>query len=199
MNQLNGSIPSSLLEKSQNGFLTLRIEGNPYLCQNGTSCKVTPSSKKKITTPVIVILCIVPVTIVLVVILIICRLKRQAQNEGFSNQAKEHRHDTLQLENRQFTYMELKNITNNFQKVLGKGGFGTVFYGCLEDGTEVAVKMRSQGSSQGTDQFLAEAQHLTRVHHRTLVSMVGYCNDGDYLALVYEYMAQGTLQDHLRG
>lgn len=188
-----------------------RIEGNPYLCENGTSCKVTPSSKKKkITTPVIVILCIVPVTIVLMVILIICRLKRQGklsysktlaivtskfnsdmviikrtlssdpisepafdvvmlnlkgsrkgtsvkpQNEGFSNQVKDHRHDPLQLENRQFTYMELKNITNNFQKVLGKGGFGTVFYGCLEDGTEVAVKMRSQASSQGTDQFLAE-------------------------------------------
>ncbi|CAL9135094.1 unnamed protein product [Musa textilis] len=208
-NQLNGSIPSALLEKSQNGFLTLRLEGNPYLCENGTSCKVTPSSKKKkITTPVIVILCIVPVTIVLVVILIICRLKRQGsrkgttvkpQNEGFSNQVKDHRHDPLQFENRQFTYTELKNITNNFQKVLGKGGFGTVFYGCLEDGTEVAVKMRSQTSSQGTDQFLAEAQHLTRVHHRTLVSMVGYCNDGDYLALVYEYMAQGTLQDHLQG
>ncbi|CAD5166812.1 unnamed protein product [Musa acuminata subsp. malaccensis] len=210
-NQLNGSIPSALLERSQNGFLTLRIEGNPYLCENGTSCKVTPSSKKKkITTPVIVILCIVPVTIVLMVILIICRLKRQGklsynktlaipQNEVFSNQVKDHRHDPLQLENRQFTYMELKNITNNFQKVLGKGGFGTVFYGCLEDGTEVAVKMRSQASSQGTDQFLAEAQHLTRVHHRTLVSMVGYCNDGDYLALVYEYMAQGTLQDHLQG
>ncbi|CAL9039648.1 unnamed protein product [Musa banksii] len=111
------------------------------------------------------------------------------QNEG-----------TLQLENRKFTYIQLQKITNNFERTLGKGGFGTVYYGRLEDGTEVAVKMLSQTSSQGTKEFLAEVQHLTRVHHKNLVSMVGYCKDGgDHLALVYEYMSQGTLKDHLRG
>lgn len=47
--------------------------------------------------------------------------------------------------------------------------------------------------------LLSQAQHLTRVHHRNLVSLVGYCNDKNRLALVYEFMPQGTLQDHLRG
>ncbi|RWV94336.1 hypothetical protein GW17_00043136 [Ensete ventricosum] len=108
------------------------------------------------------------------------------QNEG-----------TLQLENRKFTYIQLQKITNNFGRTLGKGGFGMVYYGQLEDGTEVAVKMLSQTSSQGMKEFLAE--HLTRVHHKNLVSMIGYCKDGDHLALVYEYMSQGTLKDHLRG
>ncbi|WOL14611.1 hypothetical protein Cni_G23391 [Canna indica] len=209
-NQLNGSIPSVLLEKSQNGFLTLRLDGNRHLCENGTSCKVTPTSeKKKIATAVIVILCVVIPVIILVVIVILWRVRRlqgsrggtsvNPQNGGFHKPANQNHQDPLQLENRQFTYVEIKNITNNFQKIIGKGGFGSVFHGCLEDGIQVAVKMLSQSSSQGAKEFLAEAQHLTRVHHRNLVSLVGYCNDGGYLGLVYEYMSQGTLQEQLQG
>lgn len=78
------------------------------------------------------------------------------QNQVFSNQAKDRYHDSLRLENRQFTYMELKNITNNFEKVLGEGGFAIVYHGCLEDGTQVAVKMQSQSPSHGAKEFLAE-------------------------------------------
>ncbi|XP_042465198.1 putative leucine-rich repeat receptor-like serine/threonine-protein kinase At2g19230 [Zingiber officinale] len=60
-NQLNGSIPSNLLEMAQNGLLTLRLDENPHLCNNGTSCNVMPApKKKKISIPVIVILCIFP-------------------------------------------------------------------------------------------------------------------------------------------
>lgn len=77
-------------------------------------------------------------------------------NQVSSNQVKGQHHDSLDLEIRQFTYLELKNITNNFKKILGEGGFGIVFYGCLEDGTQVAVKMQSQTASQGAKEFLAE-------------------------------------------
>ncbi|GJM89508.1 hypothetical protein PR202_ga05709 [Eleusine coracana subsp. coracana] len=106
---------------------------------------------------------------------------------------------SLQLENRQFTFHELKDITNNFQRTLGEGGFGKVYDGFLEDGTQVAVKLRSQSSNQGVKEFLAEAQILSRIHHKNLVSMVGYCKDGQYMALVYEYMPEGTLQEHIAG
>ncbi|OEL26035.1 Receptor-like protein kinase [Dichanthelium oligosanthes] len=106
---------------------------------------------------------------------------------------------SLQLENRRFTYKELEMITNNFQRVLGQGGFGKVYDGFLEDGTQVAVKLRSESSNQGVKEFLAEAQTLTRIHHKNLVSMVGYCKDGEYMALVYEYMSEGTLQEHVLG
>lgn len=65
--------------------------------------------------------------------------------------------DHLQnTENRRFTYKELEKFTNNFQRSIGKGGFGLVYYGRLEDNTEVAVKMRSESSSHGLDEFLAE-------------------------------------------
>ncbi|CAL9768373.1 unnamed protein product [Musa acuminata subsp. burmannicoides] len=200
-NQLEGSVPSALLAKSQNGSIALRIEGNPNICIDTTSCKAKPKSsrKRKIAVLTIIISCIVPVIIPLLVVVILCIVrKQQASKRGTTEKLQNE--GTLQLENRKFTYIQLQKITNNFERTLGKGGFGTVYYGRLEDGTEVAVKMLSQTSSQGTKEFLAEVQHLTRVHHKNLVSMVGYCKDGgDHLALVYEYMSQGTLKDHLRG
>jgi hypothetical protein len=67
---------------------------------------------------------------------------------------------SLQLENRRFTYNELVVITNNFERVLGQGGFGKVYNGFLEDGTQVAVKMRSQTSNQGVREFLAEVEFM---------------------------------------
>ncbi|KAK1630301.1 hypothetical protein QYE76_004616 [Lolium multiflorum] len=102
-------------------------------------------------------------------------------------------------ENRQFTYKELEKFTNKFERSIGQGGFGLVYYGRLEDDTEVAVKMRSETSSHGLDEFLAEVNSLTKVHHRNLVSLVGYCWEKDHLALVYEYMSRGCLSDLLRG
>jgi hypothetical protein len=62
------------------------------------------------------------------------------------------------LESRRFSYKELEMITNNFQQVLGQGGFGYVYSGFLEDGTQVAVKLRSHSSSQGVKEFLAEVK-----------------------------------------
>lgn len=68
----------------------------------------------------------------------------------------EHAQSSLQLQNRRFTYNELQAITNNFEHVLGKGGFGKIYSGFLEDGTQVAVKLGSQTSNQGVKEFHAE-------------------------------------------
>ncbi|WZZ65182.1 hypothetical protein YC2023_076552 [Brassica napus] len=89
-------------------------------------------------------------------------------------------------------------MTNNFQRVLGKGGFGTVYHGNLDD-AQVAVKMLSHSSAQGYKEFKAEVELLLRVHHRHLVGLVGYCDDGDNLALIYEYMANGDLRENMSG
>ncbi|THU46471.1 hypothetical protein C4D60_Mb09t05300 [Musa balbisiana] len=200
-NQLNGLIPSALLERSRNKSITLRTDGNPNLCDDPASCESKPSSRQKGKTAAIVISCVVSVVVLFAAVIVLCMLRKK---QGLKSSArgttdKLHNEDELQLENRKFTYRQLQSITDNFERIIGKGGFGTVYYGHLEDDTEVAVKMLSQSSSQGTKEFLAEAQHLTRVHHKNLVSMVGYCMDGDHLALVYEFMSQGTLKDHVRG
>uniref|UniRef100_J3MWQ9 Protein kinase domain-containing protein n=1 Tax=Oryza brachyantha TaxID=4533 RepID=J3MWQ9_ORYBR len=124
---------------------------------------------------------------------------REPADENVLASTNNHVDALPKVDNRQFTYKEIEKLTNNLKQFIGQGGFGPVYYGRLEDGTEVAVKMRSDSSAHGLDEFFAEVQSLTKVHHRNLVSLVGYCSEKDHLALVYEYMAQGSLNDHLRG
>ncbi|KAH7565683.1 hypothetical protein JRO89_XS09G0246000 [Xanthoceras sorbifolium] len=89
-------------------------------------------------------------------------------------------------------------ITKDFEKVLGKGGFGTVYHGWLDD-IQVAVKTLSSSSGQGYKEFHAEVKLLMIVYHRNLTSLVGYCIEGTNMALIYEYMSNGTLQQYLSG
>ncbi|KAI7727675.1 hypothetical protein M8C21_031628 [Ambrosia artemisiifolia] len=79
---------------------------------------------------------------------------------------------------------------------IGKGGFGTVFRGSVGD-KQVAVKMLSELSSQGYKEFQAEVKLLMLIHHRNITSLVGYCNDGEKKAIVYEFMANGSLEKHI--
>ncbi|KAI9159848.1 hypothetical protein LWI28_002479 [Acer negundo] len=105
-------------------------------------------------------------------------------------------YESLEQNKQQFTYSNVLKMTNNFERVLGKGEFGTVYYGRLDD-TEVAVKMLSQSSAQGFKQFQSEVKLLIRVHHKDLKTLIGFCEEGTNLALIYEYMANGSLGEHL--
>ncbi|KAL6582723.1 mitogen activated protein kinase [Orobanche minor] len=95
----------------------------------------------------------------------------------------------------------LRNVTNNFSQanILGRGGFGTVYKGELHDGTKIAVKRMECGviTGTGTAEFKSEIAVLTKVRHRHLVALLGYCLEGNEKLLVYEYMPQGTLSRHL--
>ncbi|KAF3976032.1 hypothetical protein CMV_000742 [Castanea mollissima] len=78
-----------------------------------------------------------------------------------------------------FTYREIAVATNNFEKStqVGEGGYGKVYKGILADGTVVAIKHAQEGSLQGVKEFLTEIEFLSRLHHRNLVSLIGYCDE----------------------
>ncbi|CAN6450292.1 unnamed protein product [Victoria cruziana] len=102
---------------------------------------------------------------------------------------------------RHFTYEEIKKLTNNFSQgnVIGIGGFGHVYKGILSSGMMVAIKRAKNGAVQGATEFKTEIEMLSRVHHKNLVSLVGFCFDKGEQMLVYEFVANGTLADCLSG
>lgn len=100
-----------------------------------------------------------------------------------------------------FTYKELATATDDFSQrnLVGQGGFGYVHKGVLSNGKVVAIKQLKAGSWQGEREFQAEVDIISRVHHRHLVSLVGYCIAGSQRMLVYEFVANNTMEFHLHG
>lgn len=101
---------------------------------------------------------------------------------------------------RQFSLDEIRSSTNNFNPefLIGSGGYGKVYKGSIDGGaTTVAIKRPKSESRQGENQFWTEIMMLSKLRHEHLVPLIGYCNEGKEMILVYEYMPRGTLADHL--
>lgn len=99
-----------------------------------------------------------------------------------------------------FTNKEIARATNFFSKdnKIGSGGFGEVFKGTLDDGTITAIKRAKVGNTKGIDQILNKVRILCQVNHRSLVRLLGCCIELDQQpVLVYAYVPNGTLSDHL--
>ncbi|CAM6001332.1 unnamed protein product, partial [Sphagnum balticum] len=96
-----------------------------------------------------------------------------------------------------YSLAEVTIASDNFKTLIGKGGFGHVYYGKLEDGQEVAIKVLDVKSTQGPSEFFNEVNVLSRVSHRNLVSLIGYCLEDNQQMLIYEFMHKGSLRDHL--
>ncbi|WOH09763.1 hypothetical protein DCAR_0729222 [Daucus carota subsp. sativus] len=106
------------------------------------------------------------------------------------------------VRSKKFSLEEIKLATGNFDDnfIIGRGGFGNVYKGYLENGVyTVAIKRLNPSSRQGFHEFQTEIKMLSNLRHLHLVPLIGYSNDGGEMILVYDYMAQGTLSSHLYG
>ncbi|KAG7583387.1 Protein kinase domain [Arabidopsis suecica] len=209
-NNLTGSVPQILLQKKG---LTLNLEGNIYLnCPDGSCVHEDGNGgakKKNVVVLVVVSIALVVVLGTALALFLVFRKRKTPHSEGppssstqtqVSDARTTRSSDPIIVnKNRRFTYSEVVKMTNNFEKILGKGGFGMVYHGTVNDTEQVAVKMLSPSSSQGYKEFKAEVELLLRVHHKNLVGLVGYCDEGENLSLIYEYMANGDLKEHMLG
>ncbi|CAJ2629968.1 unnamed protein product [Trifolium pratense] len=98
-------------------------------------------------------------------------------------------------------FADVQTATNNFDRnlIIGSGGFGMVYKGVLRDNVKVAVKRGMPGSRQGLPEFHTEISVLSKIRHRHLVSLVGFCEENSEMILVYEYVEKGPLKKHLYG
>ncbi|KAL1221653.1 putative LRR receptor-like serine/threonine-protein kinase [Cardamine amara subsp. amara] len=195
-NDLTGPLPKSFNDKEKSG-IKLTVQGNPRLCTDA-SCK---TSNQKYVLPVVASAASVLIVVaVLILILVFRKRRRPTQVDSLSTVQHElPSRPPLFTQTKRFTYSEVVAFTDNFERVLGEGGFGVVYHGSLNGTQPVAVKLLSQSSVQGYKEFKAEVELLLRVHHVNLVSLVGYCDEESHLALLYEYAPNGDLRQHLSG
>ncbi|KAM1668346.1 hypothetical protein FF1_047205 [Malus domestica] len=151
------------------------------------------------------------IAIISVLILCLCTFRQEKTKASLIETAPEKQRtvDTVQAvgslphpsSTRFLAYEELKQATNNFESILGEGGFGRVFKGVLSDGTAVAIKRLTNGGQQGDKEFLVEVEMLSRLHHRNLVKLVGYYSsrDSSQNLLCYELVPNGSLEAWLHG
>ncbi|KAH7297424.1 hypothetical protein KP509_26G069200 [Ceratopteris richardii] len=213
-NNFSGQVPKNLLDKVARSELKLSFAGNAYLCNadsNQGFCTINSSSNKKSNLGLIVgvaVGCVLLALVIISSVALYCKkAKPRVPSDNTAPQQNTAKSDSV-FHNRsivsktnqaqEFTYQEIKSMTNDFRKEIGKGGFGPVYLGTLKNGKNVAVKVLSKDSGQGENEFLNEVELLSRVHHKNLVSLVGYCTEAE-LILVYEFMANGSLFDSLKG
>ncbi|CAK9254098.1 unnamed protein product, partial [Sphagnum jensenii] len=197
-NNFSGPISPHLVSRNWNFTY---LPGNPFL-------QVLSSISNTKSTNIAIIIGLVLggiLTLVITIFLILC-IKWKSHTKAFTKMKERTLIDGhLQMVKsahggaNPYSLAQVTIATNNFEIQIGKGGFGPVYYGKLEDGREVAVKVLDVKSSQGPSEFFNEVDVLSRVNHRNLVSLIGYCLEDDQQMLIYEYMHKGSLYDHLYG
>ncbi|XP_076926382.1 G-type lectin S-receptor-like serine/threonine-protein kinase SD2-5 [Bidens hawaiensis] len=157
----------------------------------------TSHAKKKQSMVVVIVIVIVTVFVIITLVIIAVRLYNKKNNKDPVENVDETSEEDNFLESLsgmpiRFTYLDLQRATDNFSKKLGQGGFGSVYEGVLKDGTRLAVK-QLEGIGQGKKEFRAEVSIIGGIHHHHLVRLKGFCTEGLHRLLVYEYMANGSL------
>ncbi|KAI3763347.1 hypothetical protein L1987_53801 [Smallanthus sonchifolius] len=181
-NNFTRTFPAQLLAKSKDGLLWLTFDTNVSAIISTKENRNNKPNLVDILAPIIGF-----VVVLSLVVLLVKQLKQKAfirMQEGFT------------LRKQQFTYSEVLCITKKIHNEIGRGGFGSVFHGNV-GGNQVAVKMLSESASQGYREFQAEVKLLMEIHHTNTTSLVGYCDDNKHKGIIYEFMANGNLENHL--
>nr|XP_025884898.1 cysteine-rich receptor-like protein kinase 10 [Solanum lycopersicum] len=135
-------------------------------------------------------------TILLIAVGVLCRTKRNVLDESEINQPANSQETLLQGTNViAYDSNDLAAATNNFSLAnkIGHGGFGNVYKGVLANGVEIAVKKQDMTSRQGFSEFKNEVKLIAKLQHRNLTKLLGYCINGAEKFLVYEFMANNSL------
>uniref|UniRef100_A0A2N9IYH2 non-specific serine/threonine protein kinase n=1 Tax=Fagus sylvatica TaxID=28930 RepID=A0A2N9IYH2_FAGSY len=193
-NNLEGIVPSDGVFKN---LSNVHLEGNPKLCLH-LGCVKTQSNGRKVAK----LLVIVSVTVLFALCFILGSLFYLKKSKTKITRASELRKGQHQM----VSYNDLRQATGNFnqENFLGNGSFGSVYKGYLRQGIAVAVKVLDNDRTSSWKSFLAECEALRNVRHRNLVRLITSCSSIDFknmefLALVYEFLSNGSLEDWVNG
>lgn len=226
-NKLSGQIPKLVANLSGLSFLDLSfnnfsgptpkiqakgysIKGNTFLCTSSSTQSCTgvsnpindTGSSQKVGGHHQLVLSVaigVSCTFVVFVMLLVCWVHWYRSRLLFSSYVQQdYEFDIGHL--KRFSFRELQTATGNFspKNILGQGGYGVVYKGCLPNRTMIAVKRLKDPSYTGEVQFQTEVEMIGLALHRNLLRLYGFCMTSDERLLVYPYMPNGSVADRLR-
>ncbi|XP_052488397.1 cysteine-rich receptor-like protein kinase 10 [Gossypium raimondii] len=183
---------------------SIRYDMFPFFSRNGTATIEFPSpsspnstkqGKRKNSSPIIIAIVAPVVTSLVLLALGLLFMRKRASKKYNALPEKNAVENVIGLESLQFNLSTIQAAVNNFSSdnKIGEGGFGEVYKGKLCNGQEIAVKRLSKSSNQGTEEFKSELALLTKLQHRNLVRLLGFCLDGEEKLLVYEYVPNKSL------
>ncbi|XP_074287400.1 receptor-like protein kinase FERONIA [Silene latifolia] len=176
----------------------LAVPNPPYNVTDTTSLNQTPSDKSSIRKTINIIGRVIG-GLLLVSVILLALFRRKVQYKKLFTSANSSRPSLPSDICRRFSLTQIRIATHDFDQnlIIGRGGFGKVYKGCIDGGaTDVAIKRLNPTSKQGEQEFLTEIEMLSRLRHRHLVSLIGYCDEKGEMMLIYEYMPRGTLRHH---
>ncbi|XP_039134373.1 putative receptor-like protein kinase At3g47110 [Dioscorea cayenensis subsp. rotundata] len=207
-NDLQGVIPNEGIFKNAS---RIHLQGNSKLCSSSSPswCQQSRKHREKISTSrliwLLVVICVTVFVLVIVAWIVFIRTTRKKSPAKVSANSNSNT-NTFKGQRPLISYEELLRSTENFStsNLIGSGSFGSVFKGVLSDGMMIAIKVLNLATHGAARSFLAECEALKNAKHRNLVKLITSCSsidfeNRDFIALVYDFMSGGSLEDLIHG